>query len=60
VHFGIGDATKVDALEIHWPDKAVEKLQLPAVDRIFTVAEGKGIADEGKGVTGHAPADKTK
>ena len=49
----ITDATKVDALEIHWPDRTVEKLKLPEVDRIFTV-------EEGKGVTGHAPAAKTK
>jgi hypothetical protein len=43
VHFGLGDATKVDATEIHWPDRAVEKVALPGVDRIFTVEEGKGV-----------------
>jgi enediyne biosynthesis protein E4 len=53
VHFGIGDAGKVDAIEVHWPDGTVEKVQLPGVDRIFTV-------DEGKGVTGHAPTAKIK
>jgi enediyne biosynthesis protein E4 len=42
-HFGIGDATAVDALEIHWPSGAVENLTLPAVDRFFTIQEGKGI-----------------
>ena len=43
VHFGLGDSDKVDAVEIHWPDGAVEKLNLPAVDRIYTIAEGKGV-----------------
>ncbi len=43
VHFGLGDATAVDAVEIHWPSGTVEKLRLPGVDRIFTVEEGKGI-----------------
>jgi hypothetical protein len=46
VHFGLGDADKVDAVEIHWLNGPVEKLQLPAVDRIFTVEEGKGITGE--------------
>ena len=53
VHFGIGDSSKVDAVEVHWPDGTVEKVQLPGIDRIFTV-------EEGKGVTGHAPTAKIK
>ena len=43
VHFGIGDAEKVDAVEIHWPSGAIEKVSIPGVDKIFTVQEGKGI-----------------
>jgi hypothetical protein len=50
----------VDAVEIHWPDGTVEKVQLPGIDQIATLEEGKGIADKGKGVTGHAPAAKGK
>jgi hypothetical protein len=42
-HFGIGDATKVDMVEIHWPSRAVEKVSLPAVDRFYTIEEGKGV-----------------
>jgi enediyne biosynthesis protein E4 len=63
VHFGLGDTAKVDGVEIHWPDGAVEKVQLPGIDqidRIVTLEEGKGIAAKGKGVTGHAPAAKGK
>ncbi len=29
-----------------WPSGSVEKLQLPAVDRIFTIEEGRGIIGE--------------
>jgi len=46
VHFGLGDATRVDAVEIHWPSGRVERLKLPSVDRIFTIEEGKGITGE--------------
>jgi enediyne biosynthesis protein E4 len=42
-HFGLGDATDAGTAEIHWPSGAVEKIKLPAIDRIFTITEGKGI-----------------
>ncbi len=42
-HFGLGDATSVDLVEIHWQNGAVEKVKLPGVDRIFTIEEGKGV-----------------
>lgn len=43
LHFGLGGATKVDKVEIHWPDRTVEQVQLPGVDAIYTVVEGKGL-----------------
>ncbi len=43
VHFGLGAATTVEAVEVHWPDGQVEKVKLPGVDRIVTVEEGKGV-----------------
>lgn len=46
VHFGLGDATTVDKVEIHWPGAGVETVKLPAVDRIFTITQGKGITGE--------------
>ncbi len=42
-HFGLGDATDAGTAEIHWPSGVVEMVWLPAIDRIYTVAEGKGI-----------------
>jgi hypothetical protein len=41
-HFGLGAATTVDAIEIHWPDGKVEKFTTPGVDRIITLTEGSG------------------
>ena len=46
VHFGLGDATDAGKAEIHWPSGNKETLKLPAVDRIYTITEGKGITDE--------------
>ncbi len=43
VHFGLGDATDAGSAEIHWPSGAKETVKLPAVDRIYTIAEGQGI-----------------
>jgi hypothetical protein len=43
VHFGLGDAGAVDSVEIRWPSGVREKVSVPAVDRIYTVEEGKGI-----------------
>ena len=42
VHFGLGIATAVDAVEIHWPGGAVEHVSLPSVDRFFVIEQGKG------------------
>jgi hypothetical protein len=42
-HFGLGDATDAGTAEIHWPSGKVENVKLPAVDRIYTIEEGKGI-----------------
>jgi hypothetical protein len=46
VHFGLGNAARVDIIEIHWPSGVVEKLQLPHLDRIVTIEEGRGIVGE--------------
>jgi hypothetical protein len=43
VHFGLGAATKIEKLEIRWPSGAVEEIAIPAIDRILTAVEGKGI-----------------
>jgi hypothetical protein len=44
VHFGLGQASTIDKIEILWPDGAKQTLKVPAVDRIFTIEEGKGVS----------------
>ncbi len=44
LHFGLGDATRVDKLEIKWPDGLLEVVAVPGVDRRLTIIEGKGVA----------------
>jgi hypothetical protein len=41
-HFGLGQTTKLDDIEIHWPDGKVEHFTVPGVDRIVTLTEGTG------------------
>jgi enediyne biosynthesis protein E4 len=43
LHFGLGSATTVDAIEIHWPSGKVERCRVPALDRFYTIEESKGI-----------------
>ncbi len=41
-HFGLGDATTIDDVEIHWPSGKVEHVTVPGIDRIVTLTEGNG------------------
>ena len=43
LHFGLGAATKVDKLEIKWPDGSAEIVEISAIDRIVTITQGKGV-----------------
>ena len=43
LHFGLGDSTDAGTAEIHWPSGAIEKVKLPAEDRVFTITESHGI-----------------
>ncbi|HEY0796268.1 MAG TPA: CRTAC1 family protein [Acidisarcina sp.] len=43
LHFGLGQARKIDAIEIHWPSGFVEHVTPPAVDAIYTLNEGRGV-----------------
>jgi hypothetical protein len=43
VHFGLGAATKIDSVEIRWPSGGTEVLKDLAVDKYYSVLEGKGV-----------------
>jgi len=41
LHFGLGAATKVDKLEIQWPDGSTEVIDVSAVDKTITISQSK-------------------
>ena len=43
LHYGLGESSKVDKVEIRWSDGAKESYTLPGVDRYYTIEEGKGL-----------------
>ena len=43
VHFGLGETTKIDSVEIHWPSGATDELRNLAADQFYAVLEGKGV-----------------
>jgi hypothetical protein len=40
LHFGLGDATSVDSIEVKWPTGAVDRVVGTAADRVITIREG--------------------
>ncbi|HEV8137781.1 MAG TPA: CRTAC1 family protein [Pyrinomonadaceae bacterium] len=43
LHFGLGQATKIDKLEVQWPNGTIESFNISEVDKTLTIIEGKGI-----------------
>jgi hypothetical protein len=43
LHFGLGDATVIDEIEVHWPSGVKEHFPAQQIDRILTLTEGHGI-----------------
>jgi len=43
LHFGLGNAEKIDMIEIRWPSGKVETIKDLAVDRFYAVLEEEGI-----------------
>jgi enediyne biosynthesis protein E4 len=45
LHFGLGQRTKIDSIEITWPSGATTKLGNMKSDQIIAIKEGVGIVD---------------
>lgn len=43
VHFGLGSATKIDTVEIHWPSGHIDTMHNLDADQFYSVLEGTGI-----------------
>jgi hypothetical protein len=41
LHFGLGAATKIDKLEIQWSNGTMETFNIPAVNKSYTIVQGK-------------------
>jgi hypothetical protein len=39
LHFGLGTATAVDGIEIHWPSGTVQKIGKTAADQTLPITE---------------------
>ena len=42
-HFGLGAATTIDSVEIHWPSGHIDTIRNLAADKFYSVLEGQGI-----------------
>ena len=45
LHFGLGTATKVDSIVIHWPSGQIDKLGPEAADEELVVREATGVIE---------------
>ena len=48
-HFGLGRATRVDAIVIRWPSGQVDKLGPESADQEVVVKEGSGVVGRNSG-----------
>ena len=46
LHFGLEKRTKIDSLEVRWPNGAVEKITGAGVNKILTIKEGQGLISQ--------------
>lgn len=46
LQFGLGQRTKIDLIEIHWPSGTIDKVTEAGVNRILTIKEGQGVVDQ--------------
>jgi hypothetical protein len=43
LHFGLGEATKIDSVEIRWPSGTVDHIGTLEANHFYSILEGKGI-----------------
>jgi enediyne biosynthesis protein E4 len=43
LHFGLGAATQVDSITVHWPSGSVDRIAGQAVDQELVIEEGSGV-----------------
>jgi len=43
VHFGVGLATKIDLIEVHWPSGLSDKVENVSTNQYLILEEGRGL-----------------
>jgi hypothetical protein len=46
LHFGLGKAEKVDLIEVHWPNRYVDRVRDVNSNQIVTIRESQGLAKD--------------
>jgi enediyne biosynthesis protein E4 len=46
IHIGFGVETKIDKIEVRWAGGATEIINIPSLNRVFKVQEGKGVINK--------------
>jgi hypothetical protein len=61
VHFGLGEATRADEVQIEWPVGVVETLKNLQADGFYTAREGQGVQlTEPRSSSGAAPPSRAR
>lgn len=63
LHFGLGAATQVDSISIHWPSGKVDTFGPEIADQELVVQEGRGVVNRNPGPVSNgktAPHQKTR
>ena len=45
LHFGLGKSTSLPAIEIRWPNGALQTVKAPGINRMVTIVEGVGVVE---------------
>jgi hypothetical protein len=43
LHFGLGDAVKIDKVEVKWPDGSTQSFEGVAADRFYKLKQGRQL-----------------
>ena len=43
VHVGLGDASRIERVDVRWPGGEVQRIDAPPVNHVLTIEEGKGL-----------------
>ena len=46
LHFGLGDSSKIDLVEIRWPSGTIDRIHNLSANRILNIKEGVGVVEE--------------